>query len=158
MSTTNTTTTIATTTTTTTTTIILLHTSHLYTRIYLSFPEPQVTERISLLFVENFTSNPFLLPFRISYSYTPIEGVRGCIYDVQCLSDEEVAVLGEPKELNETSFAGNFSFGDIVTYRCPVAKKFALENGSMVPEVEYKCQWNGTWSGSPSAHPECTCK
>ena len=107
------------------------------------------------IFVENFTSHS---SFMISYSYNPIEGVLGCIYDVQCLSDEEVAALGEPKELNETSLAGNFSFSDIVAYRCPVAKRFALENGSMVPEVEYKCQWNGTWSGDTSAHPECTCK
>ena len=107
------------------------------------------------IFVESFS--PYC-SFRISYSYTPIEGVLGCIYDVQCLSDEEVAALGEPKELNETSSKGNFSFGDIVTYLCPVAKKFALENGSMVPEVEYKCQWNGTWSGDPSDHPECECK
>ena len=41
----------------------------------------------------------------ISYSYTPIEGVNGCIYDVKCLTDEEVHALDEDRSelFNDTS-------------------------------------------------------
>ena len=97
--------------------------------------------------------------YRISYSYTPIEGINGCIYDVECLTDEEVAALDldEPSELQDTT-SGTFSYGDVVTYRCPRAKEFRLQDDSLASSVEYRCQWNGTWSGGPSAHPQCDCK
>ena len=96
---------------------------------------------------------------RISYSYTPIEGVNGCIYDVKCLTDEDVAALDEPSLLIDTdTSSGTFGYGDVVTYGCARAKEFRLQNDSTVPSVEYRCQWDGTWAGDPTAHPQCECK
>jgi hypothetical protein len=93
----------------------------------------------------------------IEYTWNPVDGMDGCIYDVQCLEASELATVHNPKDTNPAG--KSYPFNALLEYTCPRAMEFRVAAGEPTqPTVELRCQWNDTWTMDPTFFPVCECK
>ncbi len=93
---------------------------------------------------------------KISYTYDPVSGVEGCVYDVKCLDAGQVAALNNPTYIDPTNT--DFNFNSLVQYECPRAMEFRINAALTQPKMSYICQWNNTWNPAESPFPSCECE